>query len=224
MVSFRGRNASFRGELPTPAPELRSNYINVTSKSSTFVENLQQGSKIHAMARLVLVTGPPGAGKSVVSRALADRFNPSVLEEGDAFFAFLASGRIEPWLPESEAQNDVVIRAAASAAGEYVRGGYTTIFDGVIGPWFLPTFADVAGLDSLDYVMLLPSADRCVDRVRTRLGHSFSDEAATRKMHHEFAASTIDARHVLVEPPEGVGAACDLIIAGLTSGVFTLDR
>jgi dephospho-CoA kinase len=66
------------------------------------------------MGLLVVVTGPPGAGKSVVARALADRFNPSVLVEGDAFFAFLASGRVDPWLPESQQQNEVVIRARIS--------------------------------------------------------------------------------------------------------------
>ena len=44
------------------------------------------------MASLVVVTGPPGAGKSTVARALADSFEPSVLVAGDAFFAFLARG------------------------------------------------------------------------------------------------------------------------------------
>src|SRR5438270_4370084 len=146
------------------------------------------------MGSLVVVTGPPGAGKSVVSRALADRSNPSVLVEGDAFFAFLAGGRIDPWLPEAQRQNEVVIRAAALATGEFVRGGYGTVFDGVVGPWFRPTFAAATGLDSLEYVMLLPSIARCIDNVRTRSGHAFADEAATRKMHQEFASAHVEPR------------------------------
>lgn len=52
--------------------------------------------------------------------------------EGDAFFAFLARGAIEPWLPESKEQNEVVTRAAASAAGRYAAGGYLTVYDGVV--------------------------------------------------------------------------------------------
>ena len=44
--------------------------------------------------------------------------------------------------------------------------------------------------------------------MRTRVGHEFSDEAATRKMHAEFTAAAVDPRHV-VEPvgmPQEVAA------------------
>ncbi len=172
---------------------------------------------------LVVVTGPPGAGKSVVGRALADRFDRSVLVAGDEFFGFLARGRIDPWLPESHAQNEIVTRAAALATGEYVRGGYMTVYDGVIGPWLLETFALATGLQSLEYVILQPSVERCVDNVRTRTGHAFSDEGATRKMHDEFANATIDRRHVVIEPPDGVDAVVDLVLSGVAEGRFRYD-
>src|SRR5438045_544922 len=108
------------------------------------------------MTPLLVVTGPPGSGKSTVARLLVDRFDPSVLVEGDAFFSFLARGAIEPWLPESNAQNEIVTEAAASACGRYCAGGYSTVYDGVVGPWFLPTFARAAGVTSLEYVVLMP--------------------------------------------------------------------
>jgi predicted ABC-type ATPase len=172
------------------------------------------------MSSLLVVTGPPGAGKSTVARELATRFERSALIEGDAFFAFVASGAIPPWLPESHAQNEVVTRAAALATAAFVTGGYTVVYDGVIGPWFLPTFATATGLDSLHYVILLPSVDRCVERVATRNGHGFTDEPATRHMHNQFARAEIDRRHVLREPPDGVEDLTDVIVAGFARGSF----
>lgn len=135
-----------------------------------------------------LVTGPPGAGKTTVARLVADRFESSVLVEGDVFFAFLRAGAIEPWLTESHAQNEVVTDVAAAATSSFVAGGYDTVYDGVVGPWFLPAFARRLGLADFDYVVLLPSEDECAERVRTRVGHRFADESAARSMHQEFAA------------------------------------
>ncbi len=173
------------------------------------------------MASLLVVTGPPGAGKSTVARFLAEAFKRSVLVEGDAFFAFLARGAVLPWLPEANDQNDVVTQAAASAAGRYVAGGYNTVYDGVVGPWFLPRFVAATGLGSVHYVVLLPSAQRCVARVVTRPGHGFADVDATRRMHQEFTRASIDQRHLMVDPPDEVAAVAERVLAAVASGELT---
>lgn len=172
------------------------------------------------MPGLIVVTGPPGAGKSSLARELAQRFEPSVLVEGDAFFGFLASGAIDPWLPESNEQNTVVTRAAARATAEYVEGGFTTVYDGVVGPWFIDEFMHAGGIERADYVVLLPSVERCVERVFTRANHAFTDEGGTRKMHLEFAASRIDRRHVIADPPDDLDAVVDAVLAALANGTL----
>jgi predicted ABC-type ATPase len=173
------------------------------------------------MGSLIVVSGPPGAGKSTVARLLAERAEPSVLVEGDAFFGFLAAGRIEPWLSGSHPQNTVVTEAAASAAGRFATGSYFTVYDGVVGPWFLPTFLKASGLSEFNYVLLLPSVERCVRQVDERVGHGFIDEPATRQMHREFSSATIATRHVISEPMGPVEETVERIQAAAQRGELT---
>ncbi|MFC4632200.1 AAA family ATPase [Promicromonospora alba] len=173
--------------------------------------------------RLLVVTGPPGSGKSTVCEALADRWEPSVLVEGDAFFAFLRRGSIAPWLPGAHAQNDTTVRAAAAATGRFADGGMTVVYDGVIGQWFLPTFAALTGIDAIDYVVLLPPVETCLERVSTRTGHGFTDLDAARHMHEDFVRATSEQGSsapgvVLTDLPDGVTGVADAIVAAVRSG------
>jgi AAA domain-containing protein len=149
------------------------------------------------MSDLLIVTGPPGSGKSTVALLLAERFEPCVLVHGDVFFGFVVRGYIDPWLPGSHEQNVVVTEAAATATGRFPKGGYTTIFDGMVGPWFLETFLEHAQLDSVQYAVLMPSLETCTARVMGRNGHGFRDEPATRRMYAAFADAEIAPRHLL---------------------------
>ncbi len=172
---------------------------------------------------LLIVTGPPGAGKSSVARVLAGRVSPSVLVEGDAFFAFLASGAIPPWIPESRSQNGIVGRAAAAATAVFVAG-YDTVYDGVLGPWQVADFMQAGSLDGLDYAILLPPIDVCVERVASRVGHGFRNEAAARHMHAEFADAAIDARHVLSDVVDTPEAMATLIGDRQAAGALRMSR
>jgi predicted ATPase len=77
----------------------------------------------------MVITGPPGAGKSTVAAILASAFDRSALVVGDQFFGFLTKGIIAPWLAEANRQNEIVIQAPAAAAGRLATGEYTVVYD-----------------------------------------------------------------------------------------------
>ncbi|WP_309133430.1 AAA family ATPase [Cellulomonas sp.] len=172
------------------------------------------------MAELVVVTGPPGAGKSTVAALLVDRFTPSALVTGDTFFAFLARGALPPWLPEAHAQNTVVVDAAAAATGRFVAGGLHVVYDGVVGPWFVDRLA--AEVPDLHYVVLLPPLATCLERVATRTGHGFTDADAARRMHREFATADVAARHLVTTATADAAAVVDEIEDRLRHGSLRL--
>lgn len=162
------------------------------------------------VADLIVVSGPPGAGKTTVARALSCLFDPSALVPGDQFFAFIDQGYIAPWTSPAHRQNEVVTEAAGAAAGRLAAGGYTVVYDGVIGPWFLEAFRAATGVPFLHYAVLLPPERACLERVRSRVGHGFTDQQAARHMYQQFAGADIDPRYVIASTDGAVTLARQL--------------
>jgi adenylate kinase family enzyme len=50
---------------------------------------------------VLILTGPPGAGRTTAARLLAERSERAVHVDSDHFFRFIKSGFVEPWRPES---------------------------------------------------------------------------------------------------------------------------
>lgn len=174
------------------------------------------------MGELLIVSGPPGAGKSTVAAALAARREPSVVVEGDAFFGFLRRGRVDPWLPAAHPQNIIVGEAAAAATARFAAGPFWTIYDGVVAPWALETFR-ATGAGRIHYLVLLPNVEDCVTRVLVRNRHEFRDEAAARHMHAQFATAGRADRHVIHDPTDDVDQLADQILALVDSATLLLD-
>ncbi|MCX5205444.1 AAA family ATPase [Streptomyces sp. NBC_00237] len=139
---------------------------------------------------IILVSGPSGSGKTTVARILAESMlSPSVHLHTDDFYAAIKQGAVAPYLPGAHAQNETVTGVTARAAAGYAAGGYHTVVDGVIGPWFLEAYeeaAKAAGV-GLTYVVLRPDRQTALDRGTSRSQHPLTDREVLGQIYDGFA-------------------------------------
>jgi len=139
--------------------------------------------------RIILISGPPGAGKSTVAKELASSSAvPTVYIEGDTFWHFIVKNGTpnHPAKPR-KAMSRIVIKSMMLAALPYARGGYEVIVDFSIGPWFLDLFQDYLKETPLEYVILCPSERVCARRAASRKDGAMPDYSQYHELHEAFS-------------------------------------
>ncbi len=174
------------------------------------------GDEFEKQGRVIVVGGPPGAGKSTTAAGLArsHQFSMSVHLETDQFYRWIANGFVAPHLVEAHQQNLLVLDLIADTAAAYAEGGFAVIVDGVMGPWVMDRMTTrLAGRSiPLDYLVLRPSRSLALDRVRKRDGTTeisgaevmFDQFTNLGSFEHHVIDSALSAQHVLTAALEAI--------------------
>ena len=174
---------------------------------------------------ITILTGPPGAGKTTVASRLAASSRLGAHLAADQVFHWVVGGYVPPWMPGTSRQNGTVISAIAAAAVQFADGGYDVFVDGIIGPWFLPHWLQVAGQGRpTHYLVLRPSRQVAVLRATGRRApDALVDPHPLAAMFDVFEDLGCFEAHVLDSSGQDISATVAAIRDGLRDGRYLLD-
>jgi adenylate kinase family enzyme len=144
------------------------------------------------MNQIILLSGPPGAGKSSVAEALCERFDRMLLVEVDDLRHMVRAGYRHPWIAGHQAleQLELGSRNAAAIALQAIAMRYSVVVADIIttrtAAWYQDAFG--ATFAPIELVTLLPTLHETLRRDAARqhslpersqeLHQQLSDEAA----------------------------------------------
>jgi len=165
------------------------------------------------MGSIIVLSGPVGAGKTTVGRALIEGLEaPAAYLEGDDFWFFLTKPK-----PDRRANFPTIMRAMFRAAAALAADDYKVVLDFSMPLWFLERAAARVTDSAIHFVVLRPSLDACMARAAAREEGRITAYGPYRELYDLFDAPD---RHIVRNDDLAPADAARIIHEGVASGRF----
>lgn len=125
------------------------------------------------MAKLYIITGPAGVGKSTISRKIAESSNKSTLIEGDEIYHQVVGGYAPAWKEGNHLE--IFWKICIDTIKTYLENGYDVVFNYIITPENLEKLRTAFSAFTVKFTVLL------VDEKTLLLRDSLRDEDCQMK-------------------------------------------
>jgi len=118
------------------------------------------------MAKLYIITGPAGVGKSTISKKIAELKNKSALIEGDEIYHQVVGGYVSPWKDGNHLE--IFWKICIDTIASYLENGYDVVFNYIVGLYNLEMLKKAFEKYDIKFVVLMVDEETLLKRDKER--------------------------------------------------------